>query len=57
MIMERIAIFKQIYTKAFEQIKQFQLYFLKTLSWLVLAGIVAGIIAFIYRISTGFFII
>ncbi|MFP2997559.1 DUF6747 family protein [Spongiivirga sp. MCCC 1A20706] len=55
--METITIFKQAYLKAFEQLKTFQIYFLKTLSWLVLGGVVAGIIAFLYRVSTGFFVI
>ncbi|NER17481.1 DUF6747 family protein [Spongiivirga citrea] len=55
--METITIFKQVYVKAFEQLKQYQLYVLKGLSYIVLAGITLGIAAFIYRVSTGFFVI
>lgn len=53
--MSTLLLFKNIYAKAFETFKIYQINFFKAFVWFVIAIIANGIFAVIYRLATGFF--
>jgi hypothetical protein len=53
--MSTLLIVRDIYTKAFETLKNYQEYFFKLITGFVVTILAIGIFAVIYRLSTGFF--
>lgn len=53
--MNTFSLFKDIYAKAFETFKIYQISLLKICVWFVVATIATGLFAVMYRLATGFF--
>jgi len=55
--MTTILLFKDLYNQAFNRLQFLQLVVLKSFTWFALGMIAIGFLAFVYRITSGFFTI
>lgn len=55
--MTTILLFRDLYTQAFKKMQFIQLVVLKSLTWFALGMIALGFLAFVFRITSGFFTI